>query len=153
MDQSDYRDDMTLSEMAENDAYMQAVAIKDAQAYYFINIQEALNFLHKCTKRTMDHIGVKIRPDSDPRFVDKMLANKKVQVEHRKKYQDDDAWRNGIYIYKDGEMVAFISTVLKRHREGRIKMSIPKQHMEYIIITNARKSKKMYFDMKGKKMK
>ncbi len=147
-DQSDYRDDMTLSEMAENDAYMVEEKIRNASSYFFISMPQAVQFIHGCMKKTMDHIGVKIRPDSEPRFVDRMLKNKKVQVEHRKKYKGVDGWRNGIYIYKDGELAAFISTVLKRHKEGKVDMLIPKQHMEYIVITNARKSKKIYFDMK-----
>ena len=145
----DYRDDMTLSEIADNDAYMVEAKIKNASSYFFVTLPQALKFIHACMKRTMDHLGVKIRPDSEPRFIDKVLKNKKVQVEHRNKYKDIDGWRNGIYVYKDGELIAFISTVLKRAKEGKVDMLIPKQHMEFIVITNARKSKKMYFDMKG----
>ncbi|MHC4417212.1 MAG: hypothetical protein ACYSU6_01355 [Planctomycetota bacterium] len=144
----DYRDDMTLSEMAENDAYMVEERIKGASSYFFISMSQALKFVHACMKKTLDRLGVKVRPDSEPRFVDRMLKNRKVQVEHRNKYKGVDGWRNGIYIYKDGELIAFISTVLKRHKEGKVDMLIPREHMEFIVITNAKKSTKMYFDMK-----
>lgn len=143
-DKEDYRDDMTLSEIAENDTYMVEETIRNADRFFFYSLVSAQRFVGACMKNTMDYIGVKIRPNMHEKMVDRLLKSHKVQVEHRNKYQDEDAWRNGIYIYKNGELVAFISTVLERDPYGKINVNIPHEHARYVVITNARKARKLY---------
>jgi hypothetical protein len=35
-----------------------------------------------------------------------------VRIEDRQNYNGENSWRNGLYIYKKGELVAFISSIV-----------------------------------------
>lgn len=132
---SDYRDNMTLDEIAANDLEMTKDAIKNSKRYKFFDPKQAFAFTGQCMKNTLDHIGVKIVTGMHGKMAQRIMDRNKVQIESRKKYQGDDQWRNGIYIYKAGELVAFISNVFKYERPS---VQIAGDPDHYFVITNAR---------------
>ena len=132
---TDYRDNMTLDEMAENDGYMVEHAIKNAKRVTFFELDEARRFTGECMRQTLDRLSIKIRPGISPKFVDKHLKSKKVKVEFRERYKGKDTWKNGIYVYQNGELVAFISSVF--HDEPN-PFLLRDQRDKFYVITNAK---------------
>ena len=68
------------------------------------------------------------------------MREKCIEIEMRRNYKSNDAWRNGMYITQKGELVAFISNVLAMgHTElSRDMLKIANQTMGYFVVTNAR---------------
>jgi hypothetical protein len=132
---TDYRDNMTIDEMAENDGYMVEHAIKNAKRYTFFNLEEARAFTGRAVQETLDRLGIKIRPGVSPKFIDKHLEHKRVKVECREKYKGNDTWKCGIYIYQDGELVAFVSSVF--HDEPN-PFLLRDQRDKFYVISNAK---------------
>jgi hypothetical protein len=56
-------------------------------------------------------------------------------VECRERYKGEDTWKNGIYIYQDGELVAFVSSVF--HDEPN-PLLLRDQRDKFYVITNAK---------------
>jgi hypothetical protein len=133
-----YRDDMTLGDIAVNDKEMQDVAIRNANRYFFVSMKRAAFFIGDCLKKTLDRLGVRILEGMHPKFVDRMLTNHKVEVENRKHYEGQDAWKQGLYIYKDGELVTFISTVVEGRPDGALIWSGDRDNAKFSVITNAK---------------
>jgi hypothetical protein len=69
------------------------------------------------------------------RMLTQVQKTKKIKVEKRTRYKGDDQWRCGIYIYKVGELVCFISDVLAP-QTSLLLLKQPKK--ECYVITNAR---------------
>jgi hypothetical protein len=131
----DYRDKMTLDEMAENDRAMTDDAAKRFRRYKWYRPKPAFKFISHCIKSTLDRLGVKIMPGMNPKMVDRMLLTRKVKVEKRTHYEGNDVWRNGFYIMQNGELVAFISNVMKFQRSPLLLKGDPDS---WSVITNAR---------------
>ncbi len=146
----DYRDNMYLKDIASNDMEMTKDAIKNAKPYGFgSNRAKAIEFTRHCMNMTLKKLGI---VDNRPagglgkealvrfaRRLDRKMHKKKIEIEQREKYSASDIWRNGIYIYQNGELVAFISNVLGMggseisHSQLRITRNV----MELFVITNA----------------
>lgn len=136
---NDYRDNMTLDEMGANDGEMSKEAIKNAKRYYFVTQNEAFKFRGACLKDSLTYLGIHLSATVNPKFVDKMLKGNGVQVENREHhYQGPDAWRNGLYIYKRGELVAFISVIVEGKPDGALIWSQQRDNAKFSVITNAR---------------
>lgn len=133
-----YREDMTIDEIKVNDKEMQAVAIRNANRYFFVEMHQAAHFIGDCLKKTLDYLGVVIGPKTHPKFVDRMLKKNKVEVENRKHYKDQDAWKQGLYIYKDGELVTFISTIVEGKPDGALIWTGERDNAKFSVITNAK---------------
>ena len=138
---SDYRDKMTFDEVAANDIEMAKDAIKNANRYFFKDAQQALAFVGKCVQTTLNHCGLLILENMPAELVQKKMDKEKIIVENRTKnhfgqpfYAGEDAWRNGLYIYKAGELVAFISSV-SMEKPSPIKIN---QNTNPFVITNAK---------------
>ena len=131
----DYRDKMTLDEMAENDRAMADDAIKNCKRYKWYRPEPAFKFVSHCVQSTLDRLGVKIVPGMNPRMVDHLLETKKVQVEKRSHYEGSDVWRNGFYIMQNGELAVFISNVMKYQRSP---LAIKGDPDNWSVITNAK---------------
>lgn len=143
-----YTDNMTLDEIKDNDLAMVEHAIKNAHRYRFTNQQKAMLFIRHCMDTTLKRLGVNVSPPKDnaarmlyARTLDKEMKDKDIQIENRSKYRGNDLWRNGIYIFKNGELAAFISNVMGNMREAysskTMKLS-SKRLTEIYVITNAR---------------
>ena len=122
---SDYRDDMTLDEVRDNDIAMAMDAIKNAKRYVFNTAQQCESFRGHCMGVTMKRIGIVVAPGMDAKFLEKKMKKEKIVIENRVKdphgglgsfYKGQDAWRNGLYVYKAGELVAFISCPMIDHK-------------------------------------
>ena len=117
---SDYRDKMTRDELAGNDHEMAKIAIRDSRAYYFdlkfdlrtglLDIRVPMAFIGRCIQMTHNRCGIMILEGMDERTIKKLLKKSNVQTETRDFYKGENMWRNGVYIFKDGELAAFIST-------------------------------------------
>lgn len=132
---SDYRDNMTLDEIAANDLEMTKEAIKNANKYSFNDPKKAVQFIGVCIKNTLKHLGIKNFEKMNYNMLKRVQKTNKIKIEKRMHYKGDDEWRCGIYIYKAGELVAFISDVLKPYQSPILLHPVKK---ECYVITNAR---------------
>jgi len=73
---------------------------------------EAFGIVRDLLDKTLKKAGVDISEDSTEAAVDSLLEKTNVKVEHRSHYQEDDTWRNGVYIYKGMDLLGFISEPL-----------------------------------------
>jgi hypothetical protein len=143
---------MTLGEIGENDLAMVEDAIKNANKHIFPTKIHARDFIRQCMDATLNHVGIKVinppKPGQDSTVFEKwwneQLKEKNVKIETRKKYQDENMWRNGIYIFKDNVLVAFISNVFMKgtfragHGETMKEKLKTTSHTEgFFVITNA----------------
>lgn len=148
-----FKDDLTIEEAEEVDREMADVAIKNANAYNFpikkmgngYDVTEPREFIGKCLEDTMIRCGVKlfrgIKQDA-ARFIQKQMDANKIVIENRSKdpfgkpfyKKPEDMWRNGLYIFKDGELVTFISEVMMYEPDN---FAI-KRDPCYRVITNAK---------------
>ena len=108
--QADYRDKLTFDEVAENDEDMAKYAVKNSKRYVFSNFKTAQAFMGKCVQITLNRCGLMILEGMPAEQVQKKMDKAKIQVENRAGlYRGEDTWRNGLYIFKAGELVAFVS--------------------------------------------
>jgi hypothetical protein len=107
-----YQDKITIGEIADNDVEMfDHIVIRNTRKVTFNNEKQALAFMFRCLKAAIKHCGVK---DADKMSSIELETAEKwhgIKVEHRDYYRADDDWRNGFYIYKKDELVAFTSDV------------------------------------------
>lgn len=139
---SDYRDNLTLDEVAENDQEMHKEAIKNARRYFFKNAWSAQAFVGKCIEVTLKRLGCVVIQGMPAGRLQGLMDEKKIQIENRNgmySFDNDDFWRNGLYIFKAGELVAFISVPMQR-APGKFDID---QKTGIFVITNAK------YDMKG----
>jgi len=147
-DSGTYQDNMTLDEIAENDLEMSMDAIKDANKYGFGNNREkAFLFVRHCMDNTLRRLGIFMRvPKTEEarkeyaKKLDRVMTEKKIRIENRNRYTGADIWRCGIYIYRNDELVAFISDILTENRTevDPVTMKLMKQDIGCFVITNAR---------------
>lgn len=149
---SNYTDKMTLDEIKDNDLAMVEDAIKNAKRYSFgRNKFQALEFTRHCMNTTLASLGIRdsrpkgvaMNPVAETKFaeeLDRKMREKDILIEQRRNYLGNDTWRNGMYIYQRGVLVAFISNVLAMgHTElSRDKLKIAKQTAGLFVITNAK---------------
>jgi len=103
-------DNRTLGEIKSADiANLEHVLHKQCKEHLFPNGTAAMEFVGQCLFKQLRKLGVKVTANVDERFVDRMLVKNNVKVEPRKYAEDEDKWRDGIYVYKDNEIVGFIS--------------------------------------------
>lgn len=116
---SDYRDKMTFDEIKENDLAMAEDAMKNSKPHSYPSLNQAMAFRAECYRAAIRHCcGADIGGGMSPELAQKMMDKAKVVPEARVKdrhggpggfYKGEDIWRNGVYIFKDGVLVAFIS--------------------------------------------
>lgn len=108
----DYREKLTLDEMADNDLEMVKDAVKNCKRYRFNNPDAAAKFHFVAVDATLKYIGLDVLSNMSPGHLDNVMARDGIRIEDRQNYKGDDQWRNGLYIYKKGELVAFISSIV-----------------------------------------
>ena len=104
-----WKDDRTLDEMATTDAEMLDRCYKQANRYNFKSVNQCKAFMGECVKATLAKFGIDLSITANPDALDAAMKHHDVKVEHRVDYDKENAWKKGIYIYKDSELVAFIS--------------------------------------------
>jgi len=85
---------------------------RNAKDYKADNMDGAIGLIKGLLGETLNKVGVVFSSDSSAESVDEQLKETNVKVEHRSHYQEDDAWRNGIYVYKGMDLTGFISEPL-----------------------------------------
>ena len=127
---------MTLDEVAANDMEMAKDAIKNSKKYAFHTPEKAVRFVGACIGGTLVYLGIPLADKMKPKMLDRIQKQKKIVIEKRDGYQDDDVWRNGLYIYQKDILVAFISTIFKPKKVGFL---IAPEN-QWFVITNAKVS-------------
>jgi len=116
--------DITIGEMKAYDIDNLEHVLKQAEEHRFSSHAEATGFVHACLFTTLEKLGVIVNERIDPALVDKMLNDHHVKVESRRYDEEEDKWREGIYIYKtdeddiEREIVGFISAI--RSKESSV---------------------------------
>jgi len=118
-----WKDDRTLDEMATTDAEMLERCYKQSDSFDFRSVRECQRFIAECMKATLSKFGVDLSAGADPNEVDAAMKKNGVKVEHRTKYPPAEAWKAGIYIYKNSELVAFISHPAVREKQKLISLT------------------------------
>ena len=134
---TDYRDNMTLGEMADNDLEMAKVNIKNAKRVRFFKPETAFAFQADCVKATLDRLGLDISPLTHPKIAQRRMDAKNVRVETREKYKGENQWRCGIYIYQNGELVTFVSSVFLDESGDKSPFEVNRED-EWFVYTNAK---------------
>lgn len=141
---TDYRDNMTIGEIKANDLAMAEDAIRGCKRYAFDHSragkEAAYRLMGTAVDATLKRLGIVITPQTTEAKVEKKLREKEVQVEDRGYYKGDKSWRNGIYIYQRGELVAFISALMESNPAPSL-LCLPqsvKTDKSYAIYTNAK---------------
>lgn len=113
---SDYRDKLTFDEVILNDEEMAKYAVKNSEPKEFRLEEMAKMYRRVCVKMTLERCGVTYIKGMPPDRYQKKMDAAKIVVENREKdpwgrpfYKGENAWRNGVYVFKNGELVAFIS--------------------------------------------
>lgn len=105
-------DNRTLDEVKADDIDQLEQVVKVAQRYEFLDRKQAYRFQGTCVQVALKNLGVEISRNINPKFVDKMMADKGVKCEQRRYHGEEDVWRTGLYIYKkDGELAFYVSNV------------------------------------------
>jgi len=131
-DASDHR---LLSDMRRDDLdALKALLARKQVEHWFPSAQKALEFIGIALFSFLDRrLKVKVKPNmvANPgahKFLDKLLKKNGIKIENRS-YDEEDQWRNGLYVYKNEELAAFIG---HGHRTFRSRLSV---HPEYRVIT------------------
>jgi len=119
-------DNRTLGEIKAADVEnLEYIIQKQCKEHLFPNGTTAAEFVSKCLFKRLRKLGVKVNGQIDERFVEAMLEKHNVKVENRRYEEEQDKWREGIYIYKDGEIVGFISQPTHVRSEGNVFLMTP----------------------------
>lgn len=119
-------DNRTLGEIKAADVEnLEYIIQKQCKEYLFDSGTKAAEFVGKCLFKRLRKLGVKVDGQIDDRFVDAMLKKHNVKVENRRYDQEDEKWKDGIYVYKDGEIVGFISQPRPQRSEGTVFLLSP----------------------------
>jgi len=109
--------DMTLEELGDHDIDNLQHVLSKSKKVYFTQREEFFEFIPAAMKRCLLKMGVTVTESTLPEEADKQLKEKNVRIE-RRPYAGDDAWRAGIYIYKDNEIAGFVSTSVVKNDFG-----------------------------------
>jgi len=89
---------------------------RNSRDYKANNMKDAIDIIRGLLGKTLNKAGVVFSSNSSAESVDKQLKETNVKVEHRSHYQENDVWRNGIYVYKGMDLMGFISEpLIKNH--------------------------------------
>ena len=152
MEDSSYKDKMTLDEIAEDHENQVKDTIRNAKRYNFGDAHQAMIFVGMTLRRVAEHLGLK--NPKDIQKVSEIFAkvaysimvglyddqlyelghNVKIEWRQRRALALD-LWRCGMYVYKDDVLAAFISDPFKE-------MNTPR----FFVVTNAKldDTKKFY---------
>lgn len=136
----DFRDDLYLEDLPQLDKEMVEDAVKNARIYNFRGLSqdavfgEAVTCFLEAGLAGMESVGLKLSPLTY-RAIMQTLQTKigDVEIENRpNKYSNEDEWRNGLYIFKKGELAYFVGKPLL------VKLSLVSIACHYQVRTNVR---------------
>ena len=124
-------DDRTLDQIRADDITQLEDLIKKAKDYWFSDIRRAMQFQGEMLFKKLASLKVYVKEGIDPKFVDQQKKAQGVDIENRRYQDEQDLWRNGIYVYQHGVLVAWISqveaikkSVINIYHEYRVKSTV-----------------------------
>ena len=124
-------DDRTLDQIKADDITQLEDLIKKAKDYWFSDIRRAMQFQGEMLFKKLASLKVHVKEGIDPKFVDQQKKAHGVDIENRRYQDEQDLWRNGIYVYQHGVLVAWISqveamkkSVINIYHEYRVKSTV-----------------------------
>ena len=140
LETQDFRDNLYIEDLLQLDKDMLEDAVKNAKTYNFTGLSqdaafgEATKCFLEASLSGLKSVGLKLPPLAFHAIM-RNLQTKigDVEIENRpNKYSDEDEWRNGMYIFKKGELAYFVGKPLL------IKLSIVSISWHYQVRTNVR---------------
>jgi hypothetical protein len=125
-------DHRTLDQIKADDIGQLEDILKQAKEHWFNDVRHAMHFQGEMLFKELRRHGVTVREGMDWRLVDRQLNAQHVRVENRDYEQEEDKWREGIYIYKHDELIAWIQKI------QAVKKSILNIYPEYLVKTNVK---------------
>ena len=102
--------DMYLDEMEQHDIENLEYVLKKSKVNNFMNPIQAEVFVKDSLTSILNRCGCFIDRNTPPEEAERQLRETGVKVENRK-YDGEDRWRSGIYVYKEDEIAGFISVL------------------------------------------
>lgn len=138
---TDYKGDqtignMTLDEVAANDAEMVRDIIKQSKRYAFYTQDKAAAFLMNCIGAALQYLGVPVTEGINPKFLDRIQETKQIRIETRERYEGAEEWKNGLYIYQKDILVAFISAIMAPVKSKFVLTQKHRNH--WAVVTNVK---------------
>lgn len=101
----------TIGDLEANDRsnYTEVVESK-SKTYAFTSLRLAHKFMGKAFDHLMARCGVEILRNHQRPHIDKMLKKQGVKVEQRTYPPDEPLYKSGLYVYKRGDLVGFVSS-------------------------------------------
>jgi hypothetical protein len=126
-------DDLTLDEAAAVDLEQTYEVIKNAKRYHFGDARRAISFIGACVKSVMEHLNIKEDMVLHESVLKRIERERNIHIERRTHYGSGDLWRNGIYIYKDDQLLAFIGEPLREVPHPLLPF---KRDFGFVVVTN-----------------
>jgi len=124
-------DDRTLDQIKADDITQLEDLIKKAKDYWFSDIRRAMQFQGEMLFQKLASLKVHIKEGMHEEFADAQLKAQQVEINNRRYQDEHDLWRNGIYVYQHGVLVAWISqveaikkSVINIYHEYRVKSTV-----------------------------
>lgn len=124
-------DDRTLDQIKADDITQLEDLIKKAKDYWFSDMRRAMQFQGEMLFQKLASLKVHIKEGMHEEFADAQLKAQHVEINNRRYQDEQDLWRNGIYVYQHGVLVAWISqieaikkSVINIYHEYRVKSTV-----------------------------
>ena len=124
-------DNRTLDEIKADDIGQLEDLLKKAKEYWFTDVRHALQFQGEMLFKELKRHKVNVNEKMDGRMVERQLSKQKMKVENRAYPEEENKWREGIYVYKNDEIIVWISkieaikkSILNIYHEYRVKSTI-----------------------------
>ncbi|MBU0907489.1 MAG: hypothetical protein KKE05_05025 [Nanoarchaeota archaeon] len=117
MEDKDFRDDLLIADLPKLDKDMLDDIVKNPIVYNFQGMAPKMVFTEAilCYFENVTKAFKKLGISLPPHVLHFILQSerpktefKNIEVENRTKYRDEESWRNGTYIFKNGELTYFI---------------------------------------------
>ena len=103
--------DTTLGDLNQNDrANFKEAVLKRQKTFAFPGVIGAREFMGDAFNNIMRRCGIKIKRGDHKAHIDKQLKKHGIRVEHRTYPPEEQLYRSGLFIYKRGEMMGFVSS-------------------------------------------
>jgi hypothetical protein len=121
----EYQSNWTLGEIEGHDAEnLKQLTKKQARTYTFKTVKDVQAFTMEAINKALEKHGISLhtaaeygmskgKMDTAGDAFQYLMDEKNVRVEERMQYEGEDAWRCGVYIYKDNEIADFLQAPRK----------------------------------------
>lgn len=131
-------DHRTMGDIEEDEKAQCDQMHRELKEYEYDLLSDARGFISECIIHSLERLGCEIDRDIGRNWKTQgfdiiifllqnkeaakiLYASKKVRVSYHRKSQEDEFWKSGLYIYKDKELIAFISKPERMRNEIRLK--------------------------------